>query len=182
MIRSILPSKNREAARAAKALTNRGHRRSVRIDMHHEDSDETSRNLMRRASQSQNVMYRRWGDKLNHFMRWCEAITKGMTTEAALNYVCSILPSSLIGDHAYGHWETYRRHRDIRYPRRVDAASRRVQSFCDSTTFRLRRALTVAPNLHARLNETIKRRKQAGEPRRLLRGVHDVASQPPPPQ
>ena len=37
------------------------------------------------------VGWRRDGDKLNHFMRWCEAITKGMTTAEALAHVRSIL-------------------------------------------------------------------------------------------
>jgi hypothetical protein len=42
MIRSILPSKNREAARKAKALVNRETRRTVRGDLRHEDPEDTA--------------------------------------------------------------------------------------------------------------------------------------------
>lgn len=174
MIRSILPSKNREAARAAKAQTNRDHRRGIRADLRTEDAEETRSNFRRRASQAVNVGWRRAGDKLNHFMRWCEAITEGMSRGEALDYIRAILPSSLIGDHAYGHWEgDSRRGRYVSYWTRGE---RRAQSFIDSTTFRLRRALAVDPSLHARLNGEIKRRKPADRPRRLLAGVHDIAN------
>lgn len=176
MIRSILPSKNREAARAAKAITNRAHRRGVRIDVRHEDTDETPADLERDASHAGTVARRRGGDKLNHFMRWCEAITAGMNTQEALSYVRALLPDTLIGNHAYGHWEL---HRTYFWPlgKRVggrERGSRRVQSFVDSTTFRLRRAIDGDPTLHGRLNAEIKQRKQAGEPRRLFAGAHDI--------
>jgi hypothetical protein len=172
MIRSILPSKNREAARRAKKLTNRALRRGVRADVRTEDAEETSADLMRRAYHADNVLWRRGGDKLNHFMRWCKAITEGMDTQAALDHVREMLPDSLIGDHAYGHWEQDSRR--YRYVRRAEALRRRFESFRDSTAFRLRRALVIAPDLHHGLNATIKSRKQPGEPRRLLYGIHDV--------
>ena len=169
MVRSILPSKNREAARAAKALTNRVHRRGVRVHLHHDDRDRVD--LTRAASQSSNVQWRRGGDKLNHFIRWCEQITAGMTTDDALSYVRAILPRTLVGDHAYGHWERHRRPWISRFsfPRAQTA-----QSFIDSTTFRLRRALGIDPELHARINRSIKDRKPLDQPRRLLAGMHDI--------
>ncbi|MGZ4809016.1 MAG: hypothetical protein ACXV7D_06755, partial [Thermoanaerobaculia bacterium] len=122
-------------------MTNRSHRRAVSIDLRHEDFEETSQNLMRHAWHTQNVWSRRSNDKLNHFMRWCEAITEGMTMEEALGHIRSILPSSLIGDHAYGHWESYRKYRDRGRYVYNGWRKRSAQSFRDSTTFRLRRAL-----------------------------------------
>jgi hypothetical protein len=170
MIRSILPSKNREAARLAKALESRRTRRGVRADVR---LDNPKADLNRDADQSENVSWRRGGDKLNHFMRWCEAITDGMTLQESLDYVRSILPRNLIGDHAYGHWEDYRRYRG-RYASYSEQGQRRLQSFIDSAVFRLRRALIVDPTLHGRLNAEIKTRKPVDQPRRLLAGVHDV--------
>jgi hypothetical protein len=41
MVRSILPSKNREAARTGKALIKRRARRAVRGDLHNVDFEET---------------------------------------------------------------------------------------------------------------------------------------------
>jgi hypothetical protein len=109
--------------------------------------------------------------QLNHFIRWCEQITAGMTTDDALDYVRAILPRTLVGDHAYGHWESHRRPWFSRFsfPRTQTA-----QSFIDSTTFRLRRALSIDPELHARINRSIKDRKPLDQPRRLLAGMHDV--------
>jgi hypothetical protein len=158
-------------------MTNRAHRRAVTIDLRHEDFEETARDLSRHAYQQENVWRRRGSDKLNHFMRWCEAITEGMTTVEALGYIRSILPSSLIGDHAYGHWESYRKYRrDRPYVFYDERNRRKAQSFRDSTTFRLLRALAIAPEMHGQLNETIRALKRPGEPRRLLLGIHDVAA------
>jgi hypothetical protein len=173
MIRSILPSKSRKGARADKALRKRGHRHGVRQDLVRPDVEESKIDVHRDAFLSDVVWDRRSADKLNHFMRWCKAKTKGMDTEEALDYVRGLLPSSLIGDHAYGHWEAVRKPRPWsswtpRYP------EREIQSFVDSTTFRLKRALGIAPDLHHALNAEIKRRKMEGEPRRPLRGVHDA--------
>src|SRR5688572_14445836 len=109
MVESILPSKNREAARAAKARTNRKHRRVVRQDVCGDVTDADRRYTI---TQNSNVGWRRSGDKLAHFIRWCEKITSGMTTREALAFVQAILPKSLIGDHAYGHWETHRKGRN----------------------------------------------------------------------
>ena len=175
MIRSILPSTSRRYARCAKAERKRHARRSVRIDLRSENLEV---DLRRDAYLSDIVGGRRGADKLNHFMRWCEAITEGMSTQQALDHVRAILPASLIGDHAYGHWESYRKRRreGARWLGYWERGSRRIQSYVDSTTFRLRRAMAVDPNFHACLNAEIKRRKAAGEPRRLLAGVHDVAT------
>ncbi len=173
MIRSILPSKRRKTAREAKALTNRKHRRRIREALR--DPEFAKQNLHRGAYQGANVSWRRAGDKLNHFMRWCKAITSDMNADDALSRVRSILPHSLVGDHAYSHWEWKRKPVLYRWMRPRPRPQTR-QSFCDSTSFRLQRALAIAPDVHRALNETIKSRKQEGEPRRLLRGIHDVRS------
>lgn len=176
MIRSILPSTYRVFARRTKATRKRAHRRAIHIEARVEDPIETAADLLRDVQLRDVVLDRRSGDKLSHFMRWCEAITKGMTTKEALEYVRAILPKGLIGDHAYGHWEhhcKYRRNRGALVPH-AEQNRRSEQSRRDSTIFRLRRALQEDPELHARLNAEIKRRKLADEPRRLLMGLHDV--------
>ena len=170
MIRSILPSKARRSARIEKAMLNREVRRSVRQDLHVENLDVD----LRREPHFQFMVWdRRGADKLNHFMRWCEAITKGMSTEDALSYVRAILPDSLIGDHAYGHWKCHRQPNAVRNPD-YRPYEQREQSFIDSTTFRLRRALMVDPSLHARLNVEIKARTPEDKQWRVLAGAHDV--------
>lgn len=171
MIRSVLPSTNRKGARRSKTAKKRYVRRGVRQDLHKEDFEESKADFNRDVQLYWVVWERRSADKLNHFMRWCKAKTKGMDTEEALGYVRGILPSSLIGDHAYGHWKTELRPRFVWH---YVEPERQLQSFVDSTTFRLKRALAIAPDLHQALNAEIKRRKLEGEPRRLLRGVHDV--------
>lgn len=174
MIRSVLPSKNREAARAAKAIVSRANRRGVRGDLQHVDFETTSKDLTREAYQSDNVRWRRDGDKLNHFMRWCHAITAGMTPQEKLDYVRALLPRNLIGDHAYSHWET-----EVGIGRQFSRffnwrPRRSLQSFYDSARSRLRRALQIDPDLQRRINTEIKHLKQPDEPRRLLLGIHDV--------
>ena len=170
MIRSVLPSTARKGARHAKANRKRRVRRHVRQDLHREDF-EPKADLKLDARLSDVVWDRRGADKLNHFMRWCEAKTKGVDTDDALGYVRSILPSSLIGDHAYGHWKAHRMRHQFRFRYEPPQS---LQSYIDSTTCRLKRALDVAPDLHHALNASIKREKVEGDPRRLLRGVHDV--------
>jgi hypothetical protein len=171
MIRSVLPSTARKGARHAKANRKRRVRREVRQDLRCEDFDESKADFSLDAQLSTVVWNRRSADKLNHFMRWCEAKTDGMSMEDALSYVRALLPSSVIGDHAYGHWES--RRKPYRWPFPYEPSQSR-QSYIDSTTFRLKRALGIAPDLHHALNASIKRDKAEGDPRRLLRGLHDV--------
>ncbi len=172
MIRSILPSKARRRARFTKAMLNRMTRHAVRRDLHVENPDA---DLRRKPYFGVMLRDRRGADKLNHFMRWCSAVTEGMSDQDALSHVKSILPDSLIGQHAYGHWEAHRKPR----PYRVFVSShvpyeKQEQSFIDSTTFRLRRALKVDPSLHGRLNAEIKARTPEDQQWRVLAGVHDV--------
>ncbi|HEX7150011.1 MAG TPA: hypothetical protein VF618_00885 [Thermoanaerobaculia bacterium] len=176
MVRSILPSKNREAARAAKVTERRRVRRAVRTDLRHEDYETSPVDFLQDAFQSPNVYWRRGGDKLNHFLRWCEAITAGMTAVDALSYVRSLLPRNLIGEHAYEHWKEVCT-RDRRYGSKSQHHERRrreLQSRFDQTRCALRGALREDPTLLGRLNADIKRGRQPDPPRRLLRGMHDV--------
>jgi hypothetical protein len=176
MVRSILPSRYRTGPRKDKALRKRAHRRAIRVDLRHQDHEQAAADLLRDVSVADIVQYRRYGDKLAHFMRWCEAITKGMTTEDALGYVRGILPKSLIGEHAYGHWEIHRKYLNANFLPFRETLRRRAQSYHDSATFRLRRALENDPWLHARLNAEIKSRNMFDPSRRLLLGLHDVES------
>lgn len=175
MIRSILPSTYRSGPRRAKATRKRRHRRKVRGDLRHQDPETTKAALTRDVRVGDIVSWRRGGDKLSHFLRWCERITKGMTADEALAFVRGLLPASVIGDHAYSHWEVHRKPRYSWFAGgRRRSPERELQSYRDSTTFRLHRALRLDPELHARLNAEIKRRKALDEPRRLLAGAHDV--------
>lgn len=171
MTRSILPSRHRRLARFEKAQRKRAHRRTVREELHCEDFEETAADLLRDVRVSDIVHGRRGGDKLNHFLRWCERRTAGMARTEALDAVRAILPAGLIGDHAYLHWEQHLRWRDRAYV--PDAAERKAQSENDSAAFRLKRALRVDPSLHGRLNAEIKA-VTTPEHRHLLAGFHDA--------
>ena len=179
MVRSILPSKYRTGPRAEKASRKRAHRHEVRVELRSEDPETTAADLLRDVRVIDIVRARRGGDKLNHFMRWCEALTKCMSTEEALGFVRAIVPRSVIGQHAYFHWESHIRPRYTRfvggpYLPWKERDRRYLQSYHDSAVFRLRRALHLDPALHARLNAAIKARKPIEERRRFLGGLHDV--------
>src|ERR1051325_456798 len=147
MARSILPSKNREAARKGKTALKRQVRRTVRHDLRTQDFETTRRDLRRDANQSSNVAWRRGGDKINHFNRWCRAITRGMPPEDAVSYVRGLLPRNVIGEHAVTHWEW----EIIPRPYAVvgsyrDQRLRAEQSLYDRLRYHLRRALEREPH------------------------------------
>jgi hypothetical protein len=174
MARGILPSKNRKAARKGKTLLKRSVRRGVRIDVHKEDPETTRRDLLRDANQSSNVAWRRDGDKLNHFLRWCHAITEGMRPEDAVSYVRGLLPRNLIGEHAVVHWKAEVRRRRFTGPSYREQQRREEQSLYDRTRFHLRRVLEREPHRLGELNAAIKAAHPPDEPRRLLLGMHDL--------
>jgi hypothetical protein len=173
MIRSILPSTARVGVRQEKARNSREVRRRMREALHVEDAEETKVDLCESAYQGGLVLSRRGADKLNHFMRWCESWTRGMTDRQALDAVRALLPRNLIGDHAFAHWEAHVEYRSRRVHYGQKAARER-QSRYDKTRHRLRRALSVDPGLQGRLNAAVKEQKVQDEPRRLLLGLHDV--------
>lgn len=172
MIRSILPSTARVRARRSKAANSRHVRRRVHKALNTEDVEMTKVDLRMNANQSLNVMWRRGADKLNHFMRWCESWTRGMTKQQKLDAVRAVLPRNLIGDHAFAHWETHVKYRSGRY-RRV-SSERQWQSRYDKTRHRLRQALSLDPGFPGRFNAAVKAKKEAELPRRMLHGLHDV--------
>lgn len=125
------------------------------------------------------VWSRQGADKLNHFMRWCDKLTQGLPLKLKLQKVRAMLPNTVIGNHAYGHWETH-----CKYRRRVrtsykETRQRATQSRYDRTRHALRAALAENPTLFRALNADIKRRRLLADPlnemkRRLLYGMHDV--------
>lgn len=170
MVRSILPSRYREAAGKAKRGVKRAVRRTVRQDLRAPET--TKRDLLRAAKID--VQGRRDGDKLNHFMRWCHALTRGMAKDDALAFVRAFLPRNVIGDHAYFHWEI-----ELRYPAWSRASwrerrRREIQSAFDRAVHVLRRAMDLDPDFAGDLNRLIKARTGPENPRRLLLGRHDV--------
>jgi hypothetical protein len=175
MIRSILPSTARVAARREKAEVKRRTRRRVRAALHNEDAEETKFDFRETADTYHVARWRQGADKLNHFMRWCESWTNGMTERQKLDAVRAVLPRNLIGDHAFSHWEQHLKYRG-RYGYLRDKYERERQSRYDKTRHRLRRALSADPGLQGRLNAAIKERKEPDEPRRLLLGVHDIGA------
>ncbi|HEV7239864.1 MAG TPA: hypothetical protein VGQ36_11540 [Thermoanaerobaculia bacterium] len=172
MIRSILPSTARVRARRAKAAKSRKVRRRVHAALHHEDAEETKLDLYQEANQRVNVWDRRGADKLNHFMRWCESWTRGMTERQALDAVRAVLPRNLIGDHAFSHWESHVKYRHRRYA--YVSGERQWQSRYDKTRHRLRQALSIDPGFPGRFNAAVKEKKEPELPRRMLHGLHDV--------
>lgn len=173
MVRSILPSRYRRAAREAKAGENRRVRHAVRRDLHAEDLETTAADLLRDTHMLPITRWRRYGDKLNHFIRWCSAITRGMPTDRALAFVRQILPRNVIGDHAFFHWESHLAPR-FSAPAFYTQRKRDLQSFEDKLRHRLRRALAIDPDLLGRLNAQLKEARAFDEGRRLLLGVHDI--------
>jgi len=178
MTRSILPSTARKHARNAKARVKRRERRTVRQELHrHCDADfadETKFDLHRDVRLRWIVWGRRSADKLNHFMRWCDSLTRGMTKTQKLDSVRAILPKNLIGDHAFGHWESHCKRRRYWFLPIREEQRRHQQSSYDRTRHALRVALERDPCFLAELNAEIKRCKLEGEPRRMLHGMHDV--------
>lgn len=110
-------------------------------------------------------------------MRWCDELTKGMSVEDALGAIRSLVPDSLIGDHASSHWETYCTFSRGRQKKRLGKKEQRqriVRSFYDRARHRFVQALERDMTLHKRLNDEIKRRTPMFEPMRLFAGAHDV--------
>ncbi len=107
-------------------------------------------------------------------MRWCESLTPGMTERQALDTVRALLPRNLIGDHAFGHWESHLKSRRSRRTSYREQQERRDQSSYDKTRHRLRQALSHDPGFQGRFNSAVKERKADDEPRRMLLGAHDV--------
>jgi hypothetical protein len=159
MIRSILPSTARKLAREMKRRNCRKVRRATRQALHCVGpGGETDAWLRREPKQREVVLERRGYDKLNHFMRWCNAHTRGMSDKEAIDYVRGIVPRNLIGKHALDHWRIY-----VEFGGRSGrgngwrAADRRArQEYVDTICGRIRRLLVLRPEFHGELNRVIK--------------------------
>jgi len=125
MIRSILPSKARKAARSEKTRIHRANRHQVRqairdvagnIDFDDDipDDDELVLRIhrsdkLRKRNTQMMVVERRAADKINHFVRWCEKRTAHIPKdkiEARYFNVSGLVggPKDLIREHALGHF------------------------------------------------------------------------------
>jgi hypothetical protein len=108
MVRSTLPSTARRWVRTEKRRNRRRARRRARQVLHGVGADGTTDAVLDlQAWQGDLVRERRENDKLNPFMRWCRARTRGLSDQEAVDFVRRILPRNLIGDHAFTHWEAF---------------------------------------------------------------------------
>lgn len=193
MARSILPSKNREAARAGKARVKRAARRGNRqacrglanLDPCHSDDWDARFDLRAYPEAEINLMvdWRRSGDKLNHFQRWAVARTKHLPLHERFDTMAAVVPDGLIGDHALSHLRWVREinpdssrwwHRED-YDRRKADRERAHAEYCRCV--RLAVTNLVERGGHRELNAAIKQTAVGQTPRperRLLAGVHDI--------
>jgi hypothetical protein len=106
MARSILPSCMRKEARRRKKLIHSRERLHARLALRNLDEDyETDEDLgwHDRSHRGWLIEERREADKLNHFEKWAEEVTKDLPHEDRLSYIKKVLPDGLIGDHALFH-------------------------------------------------------------------------------
>ncbi|QRN96924.1 hypothetical protein JRI60_49510 [Archangium violaceum] len=109
MARSLLPSKNREAARKGRARIHRAARRQSRVELGQltrdpEDfEDLAGLDAEPVAEIRQLMMHRRWGDKVAPFVRWASAIARQQPRENRLSHIRALVPRGVIGEHALQH-------------------------------------------------------------------------------
>lgn len=112
MVRSILPSRWRGAARA-KSRVRRAERRAVRMALRGACSDAVPDAVDLRRDDRVEIGFvvdrRRSADKLNHFIRWARARTEHLPIESRLSAMRALLPKGLIGEHALFHlaWDDH---------------------------------------------------------------------------
>ena len=117
MCRSVLPCKNRKAARQGKAAVVRRERRGARQALRdltyaeEEAYDEGQDQLVAlerqgRVQRTREVWHRRSGDKINHFVRWARARTRRCASDReARESLRPQLPlGGLVVEHALGHF------------------------------------------------------------------------------
>jgi hypothetical protein len=187
MARSILPSKNREAARKDKTSTRKSERRAGRALMKallrcpddYDDEAGLSRDAPGRMSGT--VSWRRAGDKLNHFERWAVRKTHLLPRDDRLSHLRPVLPNGLIGEHALIH---LRQLPELLTARQLNAReleragwtrrwrkSSRMNRGLQAT---LLRRIIEESNWHRALNRWLARGETADVRTRKLLGLHDV--------
>ncbi|MGE6756816.1 hypothetical protein ACQKGO_02285 [Corallococcus interemptor] len=187
MARSLLPSKNREAARAARARIHRAARQEVRqqlamwLSFGDEERDLPSFAPWERKEIGQEVRWRRDGDKVKPFIRWATARTSGLRREDRLSHVRSLLPRGVIGEHALGHVKdtdafedpvekAWRSHYWVRRH-----AQRKGALLDRGEQAQLLRAVLLEPEGHRTFNRFLREsHTRAATPHRPLLGEHDV--------
>jgi hypothetical protein len=193
MSRSLLPSKNREAARQARARVHRSARRQSRVEMAWLARDPESFEDLAGLDDDgtveirQVVDLRRGGDKLSPFIRWARAITRRMPQHSRMGHLRGLVPRGVIGDHALLHLSN---RKDFEHPNETAQReawqrawrTRRTPYFLDPRVHEeLLRAVLSAPDGHRTFNlwlrwghtrDTPHERRPSGA--RMLFGLHDV--------
>lgn len=193
MSRSLLPSRNREAARHARVLVHRSARRQSRVELallaRDPESFEDVAGLDADGTREirEMVELRRGGDKLSPFIRWARAITRRMPQHNRMGHLRSLVPRGVIGDHAMLHLS---HRKDFEHPnvlalreaRRRAWRTRRPPPFLDPGEHAgLLRALLSASGGHRAFNLWLRwghtrdcppMRSPSGA--RMLLGLHDV--------
>jgi hypothetical protein len=164
MARSLLPSKNREAARQSRARTHRAERRRSRMKTARlawdPESFEDFVALDRNSSEELRHMVwrRRGGDKVAPFIRWATAIARPLPQETRMSHIRALVPRGLIGDHALqhlAHQECFEHPNETvlrEARRRAWARNRRSAWLNRGEQAELLRALLQAPDGHRTFN------------------------------
>ncbi|GMU00527.1 hypothetical protein KH5H1_46470 [Corallococcus caeni] len=198
MARSLLPSKNREASRAARASIHRAARQAARQELAawvqggDPEQDVPPLAPWERREIRQQVNWRRSGDKVNPFIRWATARTRDLPREDRRGHVRGLLPRGVIGEHAMSHLVWTDAFRDPLQDRwRQRQKQQRKGALLDrGEQAQLLRALLLEPEGHRTFNRFLRERYtwtrtlngQAAAnrklteppPHRALLGVHDV--------
>ncbi|EPX61503.1 hypothetical protein D187_001286 [Cystobacter fuscus DSM 2262] len=180
MARSLLPSVNREAARAGRVAIHRAHRRQFRVEMNRlvrdpESFDERAGFDAQPVVDIRQLMgHRRSGDKVAPFIRWATARARSIPRESRLSHIRALVPRGLIGDHALAH---IREREEFQSPEEVER--RRARRSSHQRSFLLDRgeqatllhALLHAPGGHRVFNQWLKARHLLHS-RQELKGWH----------
>lgn len=133
---------------------------------------------------------RRYKDKVGPFSRWAERVTMNLPKQNRLSHLRSLVPDSLIGEHAVSHVE-WKDHFNVEHAANTRTYFRPpVTDSVESEVAWVREQLVNDPLFHGRLNRSLKKvhrtahlywadgRREAVGPTvpRTLQGLHDVAA------
>lgn len=168
MARSLLPSKNREAARKSRVSIQQGRRRrsrmqEARLTRELEDSEDFSA-IDSEADARLRVMVRRRrdGDKLGPFFRWAKAVARPVPQEHRLAHIRALVPRGVIGDHALRHLSSEREFEHPTETARLQALMRTARKNRSSAWLdrgeqaELLRAVLRAPGGHRAFNQWLR--------------------------